>query len=109
MSVAEADRIDAVLGKDGKTILAMFQVQPWDGSAEQREAVRAKVLAYLGYLRSDDFRDRYGDPANGAMMLTASSEPPPDIRDLLANAAASTGIEIRFELMPAPPKVFGGS
>ena len=108
MSVAEADRIDAVLGKDGKTILAMMQIQPWDGSPEQREAVRAKLVAYLGYLRSDDFRERYGEPVNGRIMLTASSEPPQEIRDLLANAAASTGVEIVFEQVPAPPPLFRG-
>jgi hypothetical protein len=100
MSVSETERVDAVLGKDGKTILAMFQTRPWDGSPGQRDDVRKKIVAYLGYLRSDEFRERFGDPAKAAIMLTASSEPPKEIQDLLANAAASSGIEIYFQKTP---------
>jgi hypothetical protein len=86
-----------------------MQIQPWDGSTGQREAVRAKLVAYLGYLRSDDFRKRFGDPRSGVIMLTASAEPPQEIRDLLANAAASTGVEIIFEQTSKPPSFLRGS
>lgn len=104
MTVADAERLDLVLSKDGKVVLAMVESRPWDGSPERREEVRKKIAAYLGFLRSDGFRERFGDPTGASILLLAGTEPPEDIATLMANASRASGVEITFQQgAPTPP------
>ena len=106
MTVTDPDRLDLVLGKDGQVILAMVEARPFDGGAKQRDEIRRKIVSYLAYMRSDAFRERFGDPSTATIMLVASSEPPEDIMTLMANAAKSSGVGITFEKGPEPPPLW---
>jgi hypothetical protein len=109
MTVSEADRIDIVARKDGKLILAMVEHRRWDCGENLREDLRKKIVTYLAYLRSDDFRERFGETA-AAIEILATGEPPEEIRTLVVNASRSSGVEITFELAAlGPPLVAGPS
>ena len=100
MTVSDANRIDVVLSKDGRIILAMFVHRPWDSGPDLREDLRRKILAYVGYIRSDDYRTTHGD-AEAAILVLSRDDPPEEIRTFEAKAAKATGVEITFDRMVA--------
>lgn len=100
MTVSDPDRIDVVLSKDGRIILAMFVHGPWDTTPNLREDLRRKILAYVGFIRSDDYRRQHGD-AEAAILVLSRDDPTAEIRTFVANASKATGIEITFDRMVA--------
>lgn len=105
MTIDEPDRVDIIARNDaGEVILAAVAVGNWATDNQMLARLKAKVEAYAGFARSQDYRDDYGD-APARILLVTSWELTPLATKLIEAASSQLGIPIDVQVDPTMPRL----